>query len=185
MADKVLIAVVSVGVGALLGGVVNSMVRLYWDFRESKGIASALRAEIGSLILLITHRNYIKHVEKRIERLSAEDYEPTEHDLFAISVKQDYFTVFHAIAPKVGLLGAQARHVVELYNIGRSLLEDLHEEVRTLDNLRDDKVTLIRIGMLENQKNIKQLLETVIVRGQQVSDQLVRYEQRRFLGIFL
>jgi hypothetical protein len=44
--------------GALLGGVVSAAVQRYAAFKESKGVALALRAEIQALLTVARYRNY-------------------------------------------------------------------------------------------------------------------------------
>jgi hypothetical protein len=100
-----IVALVSVGVGALLGGVVRAAVDRYAVFVESKGMAVALRAEIEAILQIVEARQYLSLVTRRIERLQNPTYTPTLDDVFNIRVSQEYFVVFHALCPKIGLLG--------------------------------------------------------------------------------
>jgi hypothetical protein len=65
-------AALSLIVGLLLGGVVNAAVQRYAAFKESKGVALALRAEIQALVKVATFRNYIGITDTMIARLSVE-----------------------------------------------------------------------------------------------------------------
>jgi hypothetical protein len=49
----------------------------------------------------------------------------SEQDVFFVQITQDYFSVFHALSPKIGLLGALARDVVLAYSATKSLFEDI------------------------------------------------------------
>jgi hypothetical protein len=63
------VALLSVGVGALLGGVVRAAVDRYASFVESKGMAVALRAEVEAILQLVEARRYLSEVTEHISRL--------------------------------------------------------------------------------------------------------------------
>jgi hypothetical protein len=108
------VALLSVGVGALLGGVVRAAVDRYASFVESKGMAVALRAEVEAILQLVEARRYLSEVTEHISRLQNPTSTPTLDDVFNIRVSQDYFVVFHALCPKIRLLGPLSGQVVRL-----------------------------------------------------------------------
>jgi hypothetical protein len=65
---KALVGLLAFIAGTLLGGVVNALVGRYAAFKESKGVALAIRAEIEALVRLATYRNYIALTDAIIVR---------------------------------------------------------------------------------------------------------------------
>lgn len=113
-----LTALLLVSVGAFLGGAVQTAVSRYAAFKESKGIAKALKAEIGSLLSLIEEREYVNILDQIIGRLQNPAYAPDPEETFSVPVTQDYFGVFSALTSKIGLLAdlsARLREVAPAY----------------------------------------------------------------------
>jgi hypothetical protein len=69
-------------------------------------------------------RGRIKENEARWKTLG-QKREKDLGDLFLIRAEEDYFSVFHALAPKIGLLGPLGSEVVLVYAAPKSLLEDM------------------------------------------------------------
>jgi hypothetical protein len=142
----VLTAIVVFIAGALVGGSVNALVERYAVFKESKGIALAIQAEMDGLVTLATYRKYVTLIDAMIVRLQNPSHVLSEQDVFFIQITQDYFSVFHALSPKIGLLGALARDVVLAYSATKSLFEDiarLREEAKPVL----DAIAQLRVGM--------------------------------------
>ena len=82
MADKVLLALLSAAVGALLGGVVSALVARYASFKESQAVAAALRAEIEVLLTVIERRDHITGLGRTISHLSIATGPPAPDDFY-------------------------------------------------------------------------------------------------------
>jgi hypothetical protein len=170
------IALLSVGVGALLGGVVRAFVDRYTVFEESQGMAVALKAEIEALLQIIHYREYVRLVTERISRLQdATDTLTRDDNVFNIRVSQEYFTVFHAVCPKIGLLGSLSTPVVRLYTVGKSLVEDLHYLAEIYERVRTEQGDLDRKELLNRSQAVADLFQTILVGGPQVVTALAAY----------
>src|SRR5690242_12353175 len=97
--ETILLAGFSFVSGTLFGGVVQARVREYGRFKEARGIARALRAEILSLRKLVESREYVRILDLMIGRMSDMSHEIVPQDIFSIRVKQDYLEIFHACSP--------------------------------------------------------------------------------------
>jgi hypothetical protein len=68
-----------------------------------------------------------------IARLSDPTHELNPSDFVTMRITQDYFSVFHALSPKIGLLGPLGEKIVLAYSATKALFEDiatLREEIR-------------------------------------------------------
>jgi len=181
MGQSLEIALISGAVGVLLGGVMRALIDQYSVFRESKGVARALRAEIASLLEIVKHRKYVQHLDEIIARLSSERYVPTVDDLFGFAVSEDYFTVFSSTAPKIGLLGDAADRIVRVYTTVKALLEDvkfLWEAKRSLAS------TPGRAALLDLTLDVRRLFTSALQEADQAMQKLDAHSTKRWLGIF-
>jgi hypothetical protein len=174
--------------GLLLGGVVNAAVQRYAAFKESKAVALALRAEIQALLRLATYRDYVALTDAMIVRLRDLSHVLNASDFALIRITQDYFSVFHALSPKIGLLGPLGENVVLAYSATKALFEDfatLYEEGRPyLEGTKTAAAEEIRAYLLEVSTRINQLLRVVVNRGTNTRDALGAYANRRWLRVF-
>jgi hypothetical protein len=178
------VALLSVGVGALLGGVVRAIVDRYATFVESRGMAVALKAEIAAILQIVQVRQYLSVLARFIDRLQNPTYTPTRDDVVSIRVTQDYFAVFHALCPKIGLLGPLSGEVALLYTIGKSLIEDIHTLQDIHEKARNGQHILDREELLARSQSVAFLFQVLLERGQQVENALTAYTERRWWGIF-
>src|SRR5437879_7504733 len=93
--------------------------------KEGKAIASALYAEIDSILFLVERREYVRGLTDTLARLAEANRAVTPADVPYIAVTQDYFSVFHATASKIGLLGELGGPTTRLYVLGKVFIEDL------------------------------------------------------------
>lgn len=177
------VALLSVGVGALLGGVVRAAVDRYASVVESKGMAVALRAEVEAILQLVEARRYLSEVTEYISRLQSPTYTPTLDDVFNIRVSQDYFVVFHALCPKIGLLGPLSGQVVRLYMVGKSLLEDIHTLREIYERARSGDDSLDREELLARSQSVASLFQVISDLGPQVVAALTAYAAHRWWRI--
>lgn len=173
--------------GAIVGGVVDAAFRRYEVFREAQGVASAIRAEIDALVRLARFRQYVELSEGIIARLQEESYVPREHDVFAIQITQDYFSVFNALSPKIGLLGGSlASSVVLAYASTKSWFEDIAQlRERTLPFLDGSKTipaNEARTFLLSATRQINGLLKEALEIAVSTSAALESFAARRWLG---
>jgi len=182
MSEKLLVPLLLVAVGALLGGVINAMVGRYAAFKEAKGIAASLRAEIDSILFMIKRREYVRNLTEILARLADASHVVTSADVPSIALTQDYFTLFHATASKIGHLGELGGAATQLYILGKGLLEDLsrlrewHEQGRAL--ARDELSVVIR--------EVLDLFQAVDRDGRKLVARLGTYtsRKRRWIGLF-
>lgn len=181
---NILVALISVAVGALLGGLIQALVQRYAAFRESKGMAAALRAEITSVVALVEHREYIEHLDEMIGRLQNSTHQPTLEDLFAIRITQDYFTVFNSLCPKIGLLGDLSGRIVRLYVLAKGVIEDFSELRDLRERALAGQVALQREGLLQFTQAVRALLWRILDEAPQLIHDLAAYEARLWWGMF-
>jgi hypothetical protein len=124
MDSKITIALLSAAVGALLGGIVNAAVARYAAFKESTGMAAALRAELLAILEIAEQRKYLAHLNAIIARLEQPEYVPGLGDLFAFRATRDFFAVFHATCSRIGTLAELAPAVTRIYVVATALVED-------------------------------------------------------------
>jgi hypothetical protein len=177
------VALLSVGVGALLGGVVRAIVDRYAIFVESRGMAVALGAEIAAILQIVQARQYRSLVAAVIDRLQSPTSTPTLDDALNIRVAQDYFAVFHALRPKIGLFGTLSEGVTLLYTVGKSLLEDLLTLRDIHERARSEPSVLDRGELLVRSQSAAFLFQVLLERGQQTVDALPVYAERRWWGL--
>ena len=168
-------------VGALLGGVINAAVRRYATFKESKGIALAIRGEMTAIIEIVLQRRYLQHLEKNIQKLNDPNYQLTSSDVFAPNVPQNYFPVFHALGTQIGLLADLTDSVASFYTKARSVVEDIHN----LEEIREKAVTgsrdVERATLLELTTELHDLLHDTLRIGFQAVEDLKLFQERTWL----
>jgi len=171
-------------VGALLGGVINAAVRRYSAFKESKGIALAIRGEIAAIIEIVLKRRYLQHLEKFIRQLSDPTHQLTVNDIVAPRISQDYFPVFNSVANKIGLLADQSDPVASFYTKAKSIIEDIHalEEVR--GKIIMGSMAIDKQALLEVVTELRDLLHDTLRIGFQAVEDLKNFHGRTWvLGI--
>jgi len=165
------IAIFSLIVGGLLGGIVQTVSGRYAAFRESQGIAEAVRSEIETILDLINQRGYLNFLNTIIQRLQNPAYQPTYQDLLVVRIRQDYFTVFNSVCPKIGLLGDTAGKITHFYSLAKALLEDF-DDLREMSNgVMMGLITVTRQGLLTQYLEMVRLFQmmqddgTIAIRG--------------------
>jgi hypothetical protein len=119
-----------------------------------------------------------------ITRLQDPAYIPTPDDVFQFRLSQDYFTVFHALCPKIGLLGSLSRQVVLLYMEGKALLEDIYTLREIYEKARSGQDGLDREVLLTGSQSVAHLFHVILAEGPQVAQALAAYAAQRWWGIF-
>jgi hypothetical protein len=175
------VTLLGVGVGTLLGGVISALTSRYAAFKEAKGIAAALRAEIDSILLMISKRRYIEGLTEVIARLTDPAHILTLADIPSISVTQDYFSVFHATASKIGMLGELSGPITRLYVFGKGLIEDLD----TLREWQKKHAPLTKRELHEALEAVRFLFETLETEGAVVMARLDKFASNRNRWLYL
>ncbi|MEE8076171.1 MAG: hypothetical protein V3T60_11175 [Candidatus Binatia bacterium] len=176
------IALLSLIVGVLLGGVSNAVVGRYAAFRESQGIAAALISEISTITELIEQRGYINALNTLITRLQNPAHQATYQDMFSVSITQDYFAVFNSVCPRIGLLGPLSGGVTRFYGLSKVLIED----VNSLREIQKQSImvltTIPRQPLLQHYINMVTLAQMMLNQGSEVIGGLRHYTEQYFLG---
>lgn len=189
-AFSVLIGVLAFIAGTLLGGVVNALVKQYAVFKESKGVALALKAELNALLNLVRFRKYIANTDAIIVRLQDPTHVLDKADVFFVRIAQDYFSVFHAVTPKIGLLGPLGSDIVLVYAAAKSLVEDmvyLTEETQAyLEGRRPTPADQdpLRPFLLQQTGQINALLKEAVRIAAKATEDLGAFAEKRWLRIF-
>jgi hypothetical protein len=180
MNEHLLLSLISLGVGALLGGAVQAVVSRYAAFKESNGMALALRAEIMAIIRLVEYRQYLTHLSRIIQTLQNVDHQPTHRDVFSVNINQDYFETFHSLCSKIGMLGSLSTSVVKFYTQAKGVLEDLRRLYEIHERAQRGEVTVNRADLLTYTQHLHALMQNTMHTGDQVAHELEAYSMRGF-----
>jgi hypothetical protein len=184
MNANVTVTLLSLGVGALLGGVVQAVVGRYAAFKESKGIAVALGAEISSIVQIVEFRQYLAHLDQLIKTLQSTTHQPTYQDLFSVKIAQDYFTTFNSLCSKMGQLGSLSHQVVLFYTKAKSVIEDTHRLYEMHEQALRGHSTLNRVGLLAQTQELRNLMQNAMETGNLAIQELDTYARRRWFIVF-
>jgi hypothetical protein len=108
--------------GAIVGGVWQIAFASYTSFYEGVGIAIAVKAEIDSLLAIVEMREDLPELNQDATVLETLEGPATRQHIYYARVEQDYFGVFHAIRPKIGLLGDASGTTIQTYVFAKSFL---------------------------------------------------------------
>ena len=182
--------------GAVLGGLIQAVINWYSAFRESQGIALALAAELRALRDLATFRQYLALSDQIVGRLNEVGHIVNIGDIFAISITQDYFSVFNSVSSKIGLLGKHSGEVVAVYTFIKALFEDFAQLQIRRDDFLDPARLLnsgnpinqdslpaaneaVRMILLELTQNMRTLIGRLI--DNPITDTLETYSRKRWM----
>src|SRR5437870_6881181 len=112
-------------VGILLGGVVQVVVGRYVAFEEGQSIASAIRAEIKTLLAGFDGTKFEDAIGVNVMHLEGRGPLPTQNDVFAFWVNPKPFQVFDSLCHKIGLPGDLGADIVSFYGLGKGLVTNL------------------------------------------------------------
>jgi hypothetical protein len=188
MAEKPIIALAFLVIGALLGGIIQAGTARYAAFRENQVIAAALGAEITALQDVVEYRKYYTYIEEKIERLQkqAKLQKIDPEDVVAIPIRGEYFIVFNATASKIGELPCDvATRVVRSYTLAKSLIEDIktlweiHQAV-----LANKKTPINRDRLLNMTIKLQEMFDKVGREGQETVPKLRKYSRPKWWLIY-
>jgi hypothetical protein len=179
---------ISITLGALLGGIVRAMVDSYQHHRESRGIALALHAEIRALRQLIGQRAIPEGVAKTIALLEDDGRAIEARDVFGIRVTDDYFAVFRAVTQKIGFLGDLSGDVVFFYSLAKAVVEELVDMRQRRDRMADARVpaeqrVVDRAELLDRARELRDLLTAAVAGSETLLAKLEQFHARRWMGV--
>jgi hypothetical protein len=175
--EKVLLALFSVAVGALLGGGVNALVGRYSAFKEGQAVAAALRAELEAMLAIGEARDHAKRLERTIIHLRKGTGVPAKDDFYeTLGDPKEAYLVFRANCDKVGLLGLAAEPVVAAYVRYIALDQDLAGIPQ-----RHGRQPLTRPQLIEAHEAMLELLLDATTRAKTAITKLREHERRHFV----
>ncbi|MFO0747064.1 MAG: hypothetical protein U1F43_15580 [Myxococcota bacterium] len=181
---EAIVGLVSLTAGALLGGVVKVVFDRYTAFTESKGVATALRAEIDGLLRLMETRGYGPRIAQIIADASRPDHVVTADDILSVRTTQDYFVVFRSVMSKVGLLDDLGARVIYFYSLARAIVEDVGELREYRQAILDKRLAPTPAEVVRWHTEMGQLLARTLEDGARLIPDLEAFTHRRFLGVF-
>jgi len=168
-------------IGAIIGGASQAVLGRYAAFRESQGIAEALRSEIETILMLVDQRGYLNVLNAAIVPLQNPAYQPTYHNVISISITQDYFTDFNSVCPKIGLLGDVGGRITRFYSVAKALIEDVNEFREIHKQAMTGLVTVFRQPLLTRYLEMVGLLQMMQIEGSQALNELSHHSCQWFL----
>ncbi len=168
--DKVLIALFSAGVGALLGGVIQALVGRYAAFKEAQGLVAGL----------VRTRRYPEILDGTIPRLET-GATATAADFFSPAVTQEYFQVFRSAVPKIGLLKGASESTVKAYVLAQSVLEDFLLLDKQRLRVEEGSQVPDTQWLLAATRELRDVLALAPAAGDEALLALKRIESRRWL----
>ena len=179
---------ISITMGALLGGIVRALVDSYQHYREARGIALALQAEIRALRQLIAQRAIPEGVAKTIALLEEKGRPIEARDLFGLRVTDDYFAVFRAVTQKIGFLGDLSADVVFFYSLAKAVVEELVDMRQRRDRMADARVpaeqrVVDRDELLDRARELRDLLAASVSGSETLLAKLEHFHERRWMGV--
>jgi hypothetical protein len=178
-----LVAILSAIGGALLGGVTTALTARYAAFKESKGIAEALCADLTALLQVVDQRRYVDAIQGSITRLGDPHHTPTHTDAVSIRIGEDYFTVFNATVAKIGTLPTLSARIVKTYTLAKSLIEDVKELREIQKGAFKNEHELSRDGLLAMTREMLEMFLLVRHEADVTIKALKEYSSRRWLRI--
>jgi hypothetical protein len=168
-------------VGILLGGLVQVAVSRYVAFKEGQSIASAIRAEIETLLRAWETAKFPENIDRNIKRLESSRGLAAASDIFVFTVNPKAFQVFDSLCHKIGLLGDLSAEIVGFYGQGKALLTILITLRVVEDRLLDGKASYQRAALLDQTRHADRLYRDFREAGDKVIPVLGAYERRWWL----
>ena len=107
--------------GAIATGILQIFVGIHDRKREAETILTAIASEVDAICRLIRHRQYAETVSAIALSIKAGTWDGTS---VVIDVRENYFSVFEGLAPKLGMLEPNAASkIVNFYAYCKSLID--------------------------------------------------------------
>lgn len=122
------ITVISGAIGVLLGGGIRTIEAYIARRHEQRSVLYALVAEVDSLARIARHRRYLEaYISGRdgFREMVGAGHGEALGSLGVLQVQADYFAVFDALRPKLGLLTPmQSSRIIRFYVLAKTVLEN-------------------------------------------------------------
>jgi hypothetical protein len=107
--------------GAVVTGVLQLIVGVYDRRREAETILTAIAAEVDAICRLIRHRQYAETISAIAKSIKNNNWDGSS---VVIDVRENYFSVYEGLAPKLGMLKPDAAaKIVNFYAYCKSLID--------------------------------------------------------------
>lgn len=153
------IPLVSVVVGALASGGIQTVLREVDRRREQQSILNAIISEVSIICELIRFRKYLPLLEdviKYMESMPGSIVNPNA------DFRGNYFSVFESLSSSLGKVNAsQARKIVRFYATCKASVESLRPD-GSVQQIQDSTV------VLEHHRQLYQLLRQILELGDEI-----------------
>ena len=107
--------------GALATGLLQTILGICDRKREAESMLTAIASEVDSICRLIRHQKYLEHVSASAEAIRNGTWDGKS---LMIDVRENYFSVYEGLAPKIGLLRPEdTTKIVNFYAYCKSLID--------------------------------------------------------------
>ncbi len=144
--------------GVLAGGFIQTIIAHYDRKREAESVLTALAAEVDAICRLVRHRRYLVAIRELLEHIN----NGGEPAYLSVDVRQNYFAVFDALAPKLGSIAPnKAAKIVNFYAYCKSAIDSLRPDGNLSVGARPEDLTL-------NLVEVERLLAAVLFLGDEI-----------------
>jgi hypothetical protein len=110
-------------VGAIATGAFQVGIGIRDRKREAETILTAIASEVDSVCRLIRHQRYFEAISALAQAIRDGTWDGSS---VVVDVRENYFSVYEALAPKIGVLKpAAAAKIVNFYAYCKSLIDSL------------------------------------------------------------
>ncbi len=174
--NNLIVSLLSLLLGAVIGGVAKALQDRYAKFEESRVVAAALRVEISIIIDSIRRGGYIELLDKIIAYLSNPKHVVRPDDFMDLPASQGPSPIFNAHCAQIGLLGGAVESVVRTYMLYEMAALDL----RFLPE-RHKRQPLTREQLMQFHKGLKRTFEEIVRSGEVAMHQLQQRQAEGFI----
>ncbi len=144
--------------GVLAGGFIQTLLAYFDRKREAESVLTALAAEVDAICRLIRHRRYLEVTRQLLAHVN----NGGEPNYLNAEIRQNYFAVYDALAPKLGKLTPnKAARIVNFYAYCKSVIDS------TLpDGNLSNGASLV--DLTQNLIEVERLLTAVLSLGDEI-----------------
>jgi hypothetical protein len=144
--------------GVLAGGFIQTIIACYDRKREAESVLTALAAEVDAICRLVRHRRYLVAIRELLQHVK----NGGEPAYLSIDIRQNYFAVFDALAPKLGMLSPKkAAIIVNFYAYCKSVIDSTHPDGNLSAGARPEDLSL-------NIVEVERLMTAVLSLGDEI-----------------
>jgi hypothetical protein len=126
----------------LVGAIISGAFQLGFNVRdrthEAETILTAIASEVDSVCRLIRHQQYLEHVSAAAQAIRNGTWDGKS---LVIDVRENYFSVYEGLAPKLGMLRPRdAAKIVNFYAYCKSLIDSFRVDGPAAQTDRDPYV---------------------------------------------